>query len=284
MDVRRVPDPREFLDAASQLLLSDEPRHNLLFGVTSHLIDVPGTYPEFHLWVVEDEGETVEVALMTPPFNLLIARPAHADALEALAADLVDEGISPPGVTGAVPEVEGFVEAWERTTGATSRRRMAQGIYQLSAVSSVGSVPGGMRRATGADRDLVRSWVRAFTEEALDESAGDRSDDAFVDRRLEGIGGKLYLWEDGRPVSLAGHSARTPNGVRVGPVYTPPELRRRGYASALVAALSASLIADGNRFCFLYTDMANPTSNRIYQAIGYRFVCSSADYAFEPAS
>jgi predicted GNAT family acetyltransferase len=89
------------------------------------------------------------------------------------------------------------------------------------------------------------------------------------------------LWEDPQPVSLAGFGGWTPTGVRIGPVYTPPELRRRGYASALTAELSAQLLAGGLRYCFLYTDLANPTSNRIYQAIGYELVCDSADYAFD---
>jgi uncharacterized protein len=284
MDVRRLQDPREFVDAASPLLLRDEPRHNLLFGVTSHLIDVPETYPEFHLWLVEDAGEVVEVAIMTPPFNLLIARPSRSGALDALAGGLLEEGVSLPGVTAAVPEVEDFVRLWVAATGTTQRQRMAHGIYALTDVKPVSAVGGRLRRATRADRDLVSDWVSAFTEEALDESAGGRSDDRFVDQRLDGIGGKLFLWEDDRPVSLAGHSSRTPNGVRVGPVYTPPELRRRGYASALVAEMSAMLLDQGNRFCFLYTDMSNPTSNKIYRAIGYAFVCGSADHAFEPAS
>jgi hypothetical protein len=85
-------------------------------------------------------------------------------------------------------------------------------------------------------------------------------------------------------VSLVGWGGATPNGVRVGPVYTPPDLRRRGYATALTAAVSADLLAAGKRFCFLYTDLANPTSNRIYMSIGYEPVCDSVDYVFESAS
>jgi predicted GNAT family acetyltransferase len=80
---------------------------------------------------------------------------------------------------------------------------------------------------------------------------------------------------------MAGFGGWTPSGVRIGPVYTPPDLRGRGYASALTAELSAELLAGGRDYCFLYTDLANPTSNRIYQAIGYEFVCESAEYAFD---
>ena len=103
----------------------------------------------------------------------------------------------------------------------------------------------------------------------------------MVEYRLTTPGRGFRLWDDGGPVSLAGFGGGTPNGIRIGPVYTPPELRGRGYASALVAALSAELLAAGRRFCFLYTDLANPTSNRIYERIGYRRVCESAEIAFE---
>jgi uncharacterized protein len=89
------------------------------------------------------------------------------------------------------------------------------------------------------------------------------------------------LWENDRPVSLAGWGGETPNGVRVGPVYTPPAHRRRGYGSAVTAAVTAERLAAGRRFCFLYTDLANPTSNRIYASLGYEPVCDSVDCAFE---
>jgi len=101
-----------------------------------------------------------------------------------------------------------------------------------------------------------------------------------VDHRLEAEQAGVSLWEDGRPVSLASFGNPTPNGIRIGPVYTPPEYRRRGYASALVAELSERLLA-GRRFCFLFTDLANPTANRIYEQIGYRRVCEAAEIVFE---
>jgi predicted GNAT family acetyltransferase len=92
----------------------------------------------------------------------------------------------------------------------------------------------------------------------------------------------MFLWEDGgRAVSMVGVSGETPNGIRVAPVYTPPELRGRGYASACVAAVTQAQFDRGRRFCFLFTDLANPTSNKIYQAIGYEPVCDVDEYRFE---
>jgi predicted GNAT family acetyltransferase len=107
----------------------------------------------------------------------------------------------------------------------------------------------------------------------------------IVDRRLESSRGGFALWDDAdATVSLSGFGGETPTGVRIGPVYTPPALRRRGYASALVAELSRRLLDSGRAYCFLYTDLANPTSNRIYQDVGYERVCDSAAYVFEVAS
>jgi uncharacterized protein len=93
------------------------------------------------------------------------------------------------------------------------------------------------------------------------------------------------LWEDdGAPVSLAGWGGPTPNGIRIGPVYTPSHRRGHGYGSAVTAAVSEQQVASGKRFCFLYTDLANPTSNSIYMRIGYEPVCDSIDYGFEPSA
>jgi predicted GNAT family acetyltransferase len=103
----------------------------------------------------------------------------------------------------------------------------------------------------------------------------------WVDSALTATTRVLYVWEDGgQPRSLAGYTGFTPNGVRIGPVYTPPEQRRHGYASAVTAAVSQLLLDSGRRFCFLFTDLANPTSNAIYQAIGYRPVVDMDMYAF----
>jgi predicted GNAT family acetyltransferase len=91
-----------------------------------------------------------------------------------------------------------------------------------------------------------------------------------IDRRL-----LMLMWH------LADRWGRvTPNGIRIGPVYTPPEHRRHGYASAVTAGLSSRLL-ESRRFCFLYTDLANPTSNKIYEQIGYRRVCEAASIAFD---
>jgi predicted GNAT family acetyltransferase len=279
VDVRLIEDPGAFLEAAAPLLLADEARHNLLLGLATTLRDHPSVYPDQRLWVVEEDAEVVGAALRTPPHNLVLARPRDARALEALAA-AVDEL---PGVVGALPEVEVFASAWSARTGATRQLRFAQGIYALARVRAVSGVSGNLRRATADDRPLLLDWWRAFAVEALHEETSDLEDIArAIDHRLTSPATGLVVWEHEGPASMAGFGGDTSNGIRIGPVYTPPERRGHGYASALVAELSARLLASGRRFCFLYADLANPTSNRIYERIGYERVCESAEIAFEP--
>jgi hypothetical protein len=133
-----------------------------------------------------------------------------------------------------------------------------------------------------ADRPLLLEWLRAFTFEAIPRPEEDiERMEHLLDTRFIGEDAAMWLWErDGEPVSLAGYTGPTLTGTRVGPVYTPPEHRRRGYASALVAELSGFLLGRGHRACFLYTDLANPTSNAIYERIGYERVAEAAEIRF----
>jgi predicted GNAT family acetyltransferase len=145
---------------------------------------------------------------------------------------------------------------------------MQQRMFRLERVSWPAAVGGAPRPAEERDRALLAVWADAFFDEAM---AGPHEDGAVVaDRWLRRAGRTIHLWEDdGEVVSLAGAGGRTPHGIRIGPVYTPPSRRRRGYATNLVARLSQSQLDEGRRFCFLFTDLANPTSNAIYRSIGY---------------
>lgn len=278
MHVQRIDDPAAFLDAAAPRLLADEARHNLMLGLAGTLRDHPSVYPEYRLWLVREGGEVVGAALRTPPFNIVVAQPEHEFVLHALAEAIDDEL---PGVVGALPEAEVFARAWSAKTGCAANRTMSTAIFALERVRPVAGVAGAMRSAVNEDRPLLLAWMRAFGDEALPEGEARGEVESHVDHRLHAEGAGLVLWEDGGPVSFAGYGGSTPNGIRIGPVYTPPPFRGRGYASALVADLSTALLAEERSFCFLYTDLANPTSNRIYERIGYERVGESAEIAFE---
>lgn len=136
-----------------------------------------------------------------------------------------------------------------------------------------------MRRAKECDRFLLIGWCKAFIREAIGDDAVKNDEVRLVDRHLSE--GSLYLWQDNIPVSMAGFSGATPNGIRINLVYTPPLYRKKGYATSCVAALSQTLLDARCKYCFLFTDLANPTSNHIYQTIGYQPVCEMNNYWFE---
>jgi predicted GNAT family acetyltransferase len=285
MEAVRLDDAASFLAEAGPLLLADEARHNLILGIAGTIRDAPDRFPLRSLWLVRDGGEVVAAALRTPPYNLVLARPRSAPALAALAEAVAGEEI--PGVTGTEPEVHEFAALWSRLNGAAGRVNMRQGVYAIGQVEPPPEVPGSARVGTEDDYELALRWWIAFGEEVLHEGGPGREDaEQNVRHKLSSMTGGFLLWEDGgEPVSLAGWSGPTPNGIRIGPVYTPPELRGRGYATALTAELSQRLLdgrlfEGGRRFCFLYTDLANPTSNAIYERIGYRLVAEAAEVVF----
>jgi len=283
VEVVKLADPATFLAEAGPLLLADEARHNLILGIAGTIRDSPDHYPARSLWLVREAGEVVAAALRTSPYNLILAGPRSEEALAALAGGIAEDL---PGVVGAEPEAVGFADLWSRKTGVRARTNMRQGIYALERVQPPSGVPGSARVATADDRGLALQWWIAFGDEVLhDGGPGRDRAEATLDHRLSSPSGGIILWEDaGEPVSIAGWGGPTPNGIRIGPVYTPPELRGHGYATALTAELSQRLLDGrlfaGRRFCFLYTDLANPTSNAIYERIGYRRVAESAEIVF----
>jgi predicted GNAT family acetyltransferase len=283
MRARLLEDAGEFLRDAGPLLLPSEPRENLIFGIAGEIVTQPDRYDEQRFWVVEDTGAPVAAALRTPPFNLVLAQPRGAAALAALVEAIDDEL---PGVVGGRPEVDEFARLWAERHAIEPQVLREQGIYSLEHVQPVPEAAGRSRDATEDDLPLLLNWMDAFGREALgEEDPGRVESRRFVEHRLRAEEGGFVLWEDsGEPVSLSGWGGPTPNGIRIGPVYTPPALRGRGYATSLVAQLSQRLLDGGLRFCFLFTDLANPTSNRIYERIGYVRVGESAMLAFEPRS
>jgi hypothetical protein len=231
---------------------------------------------------VEAAGAVVAAAVMTPPYRPVLSLADSAEALALIAQDLLAFRPDLPGVTGPKPVSRQFAELWQALTGRAYRLSMAERIYQLTRVKPPAGVPGRMRRAAEGDRPLLHDWLTAFNLEAFGESDPEvvgRAMDNMLTLPPEMTG--TYLWEDPGPVSLTRYSGPTPHGMRIGPVYTPLELRGRGYASACVAATSQWLLDQGRRFCFLFTDLSNPTSNKIYQNVGYEAVCDADEYRFE---
>ena len=287
MEVRRFDDAEAFREAATPYLMSDETRHNLLLGISSTLVHAPDLHPVFDLWVVADGERVTGAAVRTPPLNLVLAQPASDAALDALVDRMIAEGQELPGVVAAIPEVEAFVAGWTATHDVDAAIVFRHGIYELREVMDVPVAPGRGRAATPDDRELVIAWVLAFADEALPEETDRERHVRLVEARLQATDeAGIWLWEDedGAPVSLSGYGGPTPHGIRIGPVYTPPERRGSGFATSLVAAQSRWLLGTGRSLCFLYTDLDNPTSNALYRRIGYRMVAEANEVRFDPRS
>jgi predicted GNAT family acetyltransferase len=266
MELHRYADVEAFLAAAGDFLVAREAEHNLLLGVCQTVRDTPDAYTAPPYFATVSDGDRIlTVALQTPPFQLVISEVDDPEALPLLADDLAGRDL--PGAVGPVEHVRAFMHERTARGAPPARLSTSERIFQLTAVRPPRPVQGHARIAEPADSALVAHWLDAFMREALEDEPSDI--DAMTDRWIRRRGRTLHLWEDGEVVSLAGVGSRTPNGVRIGPVYTPPEARNRGYASALVANISQAELDAGRRFCFLFTDLANPTANHIYQAIGY---------------
>jgi predicted GNAT family acetyltransferase len=274
-------DAGEFYRRAGDFLCEYEAHHNLILGLAANMVREPGRVENPYLATVEDNGRVIAAALRTPPYNLVLSL-APPEAIPIIAKDAVEMQPDLPGILGPSEESRAFAEEWRRLTGQDYRPGMMQRIYQLEEVAPVAGVPGELRAATRRDRDLLARWLAAFGEEALGEEPDLERGRAVAERFLAGGASGLVLWEvGGEPVSMAGYGGPTPNGVHVSAVYTPPELRKRGYASACVAALSRRLLDEGRKYCFLFTDLSNPTSNHIYTELGYRPVCDVDEYRFQ---
>jgi uncharacterized protein len=279
MHVIRSATAAEFLRRAQPFLETREAEHNLIFGICSTIQADPDAYeaPPYLGAVVHGE-RVVGAAIRTPPWRVVLSLMDHPGAIHRLVYDLKGEAI--PGVVGPAEWSGAFAEAWGRETGARPRLTSHERTHRLTTVHPPRPAPGTLRRAMASDRGIVRDWVEAFMLEALPDDPK-QDFDRLADRWIRGLGRTIYLWVDGgRAVSLAGVGGLTPHGIRVGPVYTPPDDRGRGYASNLVATVSQMQLDAGRQFVFLFTDLANPTSNRIYQAIGYEPVNDVDEYDF----
>jgi uncharacterized protein len=188
------------------------------------------------------------------------------------------------GVTGPLPAPQRFAHAWQRLTGDGFVVQIEERCYKLERLIQPRDVPGAARLATEADLKVLTDWRMAFTAEAVPHEATSRDEvESYTRQRFaaptERVG--TFLWEvDGQAVSMASYGGPTPNGLRIGGVYTPPEFRRRGYAGACTAATCEFILRSGRSFATLYTDLANSTSNHIYQAIGFEPVCDAVQYGF----
>ncbi|GAB3769017.1 GNAT superfamily N-acetyltransferase [Nocardioides ginsengisegetis] len=293
--VEITDDPTEFLAAAEPHLALDPVLTTVVSTVThraARRLAEGAPRPSHPQWwaVVRDEagepGDIVGVAMRTAPFapHPLFLLPMPDGAARALALALVDRGEEVAGANGCLPATRVFADEVSRLTGGEAAIWEHTRLFELGELVEPAPVPGALRPATTADLDLCLAWFTAFAADAaeqagrtVEDGVGEHVTQEDVLDRIEHH--RVWLWEvDGTVVHLTGANPPSFGVARVGPVYTPGEHRGRGYASAAVAAVSRLLLDGGSRVC-LFTDQANPTSNKIYQALGYRAVVDMANLA-----
>lgn len=243
----------------------------------------PPTRPRWFAVVRGVDGSVAGVAMRTAPFppHPLFLLPMPDDAALALARAAHERGEPVLGANGALPATRVFADEVARLSAGTARIDEHTRLFELGDLVEPPTPPGRLRMALDGDADLVLEWFNAFGADAAEQAGRAGEHPAFhtPDDIAERIGNRrVWIWEDedGVPVHVTGHSLPAYGVSRIAPVYTPREHRGRGYASAAVAQVSRMLRDRGARVC-LFTDQANPTSNRIYQALGYRPVVDMAN-------
>ena len=276
---RYTADPAEYLDHVGAFLRRRPVEHSVLLSTATTRLGkgAAGEVPDLWLWV-EDDGEVVATAQHTPPHGAYLST-GPAEAMRTLSRALWRLRPGLPGVAGLDTSPQEFATEWSRLGGPPASPAMRLGLYTADAVRIPPSVTGRLRLATQDDVSLLRVWANGFFAEAGAKSV--RKDE--VRSRIDS--GLLVVWEvDGAVVSMAAVTVAQGGVSRIQLVYTPPENRKCGFASACVASLTTRELATPGRTCMLNTDLANPTSNGIYQAIGYRRVGEAVELRFEAPS
>ena len=269
-------DPTEFA-ARTEPLLSERIECNVLATVLMGVLagTRPGSSPVF-AYALDDRDEVRFAAMRTPPFPWL-ASPLDAGADELVAMWLTADP-EVDRVVAVAPTARAIAAAWAEHTGGTTRCAMREAMHVLDEVRDPPRpARGDLRLADAAERSQLVGWMREFIAET--GIVGAAQAESMVDAGLGRAG--LLVWHDRQPVSMLGVNREVAGVVRVGPVYTPPPHRRRGYAGSAVAAASRRALAQGAQRCMLYTDLENPTSNKIYAEVGYRRAADWEEIALE---
>lgn len=279
-----------FWQVAGPWLAADPVRNTVALSIVGRLLHGLGDRDAV-LLTVHDGPDVVAAATCTPPLAIVLGA-VLPDAAVAIADYAVSEHIELPGVTGIQPAVEAFTAAWTERTGDEHEVKSYERLYRLgeeatngkAALTPPADVPGEAVEGTESDVELLTSWRRTAVQEIFRRPEPmTRVEASRMVRGSLAMGNGQILWQvDGRPVSLAGVGLPREGMSRIGPVYTPPGQRGHGYGSAVTAAAARWALDQGADHVVLFTDLANPVSNSIYQRIGFRPVVDALSVDFRP--
>ena len=265
INTQRYSDPQKYFDLVKDYLHEQEAANNLAFGILNDSIKKERNPND--LFIISQEDEKVVFLMIRTSQSLLII--GEANYLGAAIEFLVKEGIEIKGIIGQSDLAKAFAIEWESTTGNSWEIEMDQIVYKLDQVSEIPMVSGRLRKAQIEDSDILMEKFFEGEEEKLRL----KLDQYFREE-------SLYLWDDGEIVSMVRKSRPTENGIAINHVFTPIEYRKRGYSTSCVHAFSKMLLEE-YEFCVLYTELANPASNRVYRKIGYQPIMDSIMIAFD---
>ena len=275
----------ELYDIAYPFLLNHEAENNLPLAILISLKKNKDHYGEEEplLFSLINKKKVELIALRTPPHDLLISYSDNLEAIHILIDALFKRKEKFPGVLSFKAAADMFAKLWCEKNSLKSKLFRRERVYQLEKVSEDCLGNRFFSLATKTHQSLVLKWAGEMMKEALINATDDdiqTTKKIYANEFEENKSSFYILFDNNEPVSIARRAGKTPNGNFVNLVYTPPSLRRRGYATECVAKLSKLLLEEGNKYCFLFTDLSNPTSNSIYQKIGYKPIIDENHYKF----
>ena len=285
-DLEFFDDPSAFLDVAGDYLAAEPVLNTVVATVTRRAADGEPYSGDPRWWVAaRDEGRIVGIGMRTAPATPrpLFLLPMPEEAALALARTLHARGEPVAAVNGALPTVQVVADEVARLDRRSAEVHEHTRLHVLDELVEPVAVPGHLRVAEPSDVGLALEWFAAFERDAAEQAGRlgthgplEPQDAVTMMNRIEQ--GRLWFWEDadGERVHLTGANPPAFGVARIGPVYTRRERRGSGFASAAVGAVSRLLLDRDVRVC-LFTDQANPTSNKIYEALGYRPVVDMAN-------
>jgi RimJ/RimL family protein N-acetyltransferase len=258
---------REFAEFHCPALGRDEARHNLILGLLDRAL--ANGQSDLRLWTLGGPGAC---AIQTTPGHAIILGELDAAQCRGFAEETSD--LDYPGVVGLDPATPLFV-GHAAARGVKFQQPVPQLIQALRERPVHPDAPGSARPVAPADTALFTEWMLAFLREAVPHDP--LPSPASLERTIAERRYQFWI-VDGEPASMAGIVRRTPHAAAIAGVYTPPALRRRGYAAGATAAVVEAIFAEGRSIACLYSDLRNPASNRCYAKIGFKPVCRAWHY------
>ena len=283
MKVENPESAELFLEKTQIFLEKNEIKGNLIYGLSNNLLkneNYYGNEDPFYS-IVYEKDEVKLIGLMTLPYKMNIFQNGLFNdlSIDIFINNIMNHYKNIPGIAGEKNITEIFVEKWSKINNSKILLEKNLRSYKLEEVNNYNKPNGIFRIAEINDKSVIKNYTMNFNDEINEPVNYDK---IFENNLIEEINnGLYYVWENQKIVSMAKKVRPTKNSMTINYVYTPNKYRRNGYATAITAELSKTILNSGKKYCILFTDLSNLTSNSIYQKIGYKVVYDNVSYKFE---